>query len=75
MIKFKDEKGVTLAALMLIIVTILLISAPILVNVPNVSKFKKYANMKQDLDKLNEAIGVAYSNYNSEDISRNRACV
>lgn len=62
--KLKNEKGITLIALIITVAVLILISFPIVVNVTNVTSLTKYSKFKSDIDNLRESISVAFYDEN-----------
>ena len=58
--KLKNEKGITLIALVITIAVLSIISVPVLVNMSNIKEFDTYSGFKEDIDILREAISIAY---------------
>ena len=66
--KNKNEKGITLIALVISIIILLMISLTAIINGSQVVEFNKYAKFKEDMDVLTESVGVLFSG--DEDISK-----
>ncbi len=58
--KLKNEKGITLIALVITVAVLSIISIPVVINTKNVSQFEEYTKFKDDIDNLRESIGIAY---------------
>ena len=58
--KLKNEKGITLIALVITVAVLSMISIPIVVNMTGMREFDKYAGFKEDIDILREAISIAF---------------
>lgn len=58
--KLDNEKGITLATLVITIIVLLMISTPIAINFTNIGKVRKYTSFKDDIDNLRENIDIAY---------------
>ncbi len=58
--RLRNEKGITIATLVITIVVLLMISTPIFVNFSNIGTVKKYTSFKDDIDVLRESIEIAY---------------
>lgn len=59
--KKKNESGITLLVLAITIVVLLIIGGVTIANGKKAIEFQKYANLKEDIEKLTECIGSAYS--------------
>ena len=60
--KLKNEKGITLIALVITVAVLSMISIPVVVNMTGMNEFDEYAGFKEDIDILREAISIAYYN-------------
>ena len=58
--KLGDEKGITLAVLVITIIILLMTVTPIVMNFSNVERVNRYTSFKDDIDTLRENIDVAY---------------
>ncbi len=63
--KIKNEKGITLIALVLTVVVLSLISVPTIINSQQIINMKKYTNFKGDIEKLSDSVKIAYKNEES----------
>ena len=66
--KLKNEKGITLVALIITVAVLSIISIPVLVNMTNINQFERYTQFKDDIDILRESISIAYYNKDIKDI-------
>lgn len=60
----KSEKGITLILLVITIIVLGLISVTVSVNISQINKLTSYTKFKADMEKLNEAVSIAYKNLN-----------
>ena len=58
--KIKNEKGITLIVLVITLVVLVLISIPVIINTTDVTQLQRFVYLKNDIDKLREAIRTAY---------------
>lgn len=58
--KIKNEKGITLIVLVITLIVLVLISIPVIINTTDVTQLQRFVYLKNDIDKLREAIRTAY---------------